>query len=320
MSDIEWTDKTWNPVVGCSLASPGCALCYAGTMARRQVAMAAAAGRVSPYADVVRVAEPGQKARTGAAAWNGQVAFLPERLAEPLRWRNGARIFVNSMSDLFHERLSFDAIAAVFGVMASTPQHTFQVLTKRPARMLRFLLTARVLGLSEVACDYLKAAGVPLSDDAVRSPSSNIWLGVSVEDQPRADERLPLLAEVRAMGWHTFASVEPLIGRVAMPRANLWESAEWVIIGGESGPHSRRCEADWIREVRHDAQAAGAAVFIKQLGLAFSDPLHGVAGAGLRVDSDAHVTRRLVNRKGADPAEWPEDLRVRDWPAAMVGS
>lgn len=332
MSKIEWTEKTWNPVIGCSLASPGCARCYAGTMARRQVAMAAGLGKVSPYASVVRIAEPGQKPRTGAAAWNGEVRFLPDRLAEPLRWRKGVRVFVNSMSDLFHEKLSFYDIAAIFGVMASAPQHVFQVLTKRAERMEKFLawLEANHVdgetrrAVTEEAWGRLEH---PRDAQLLHEgpwPLPNVWLGVSVEDEKRADERLPLLAEVRAQGWRTFASVEPLIGPISHGFTNRWQAAEWVVIGGESGPHSRRCEVDWIREIRDDAQAAGAAVFVKQLGAAYEDMLGAVVGAS--VDAQAAARRwgwptgypmRLSSGKGSDMTEWPRDLCVRDMPAGM---
>lgn len=344
MSKIEWTEKTWNPVIGCSLASPGCARCYAGTMARRQVAMAEGLGKVSPYASVVRIAEPGQKPRTGAAAWNGDVKFLPDRLAEPLRWRRASRVFVNSMSDLFHERLAFDDIAAVFGVMAACHHHTFQVLTKRPERMAAFIHWATnwrtQYAQGAHACLHNALSNAPaylpgLEDDdgpdavgdSLRGlvwPLPNVWLGVSVEDTKRAEERLPILGALRAQGWRTFASVEPLIGPISHGFINRWQAAEWVVIGGESGPHSRRCEVDWIREIRDDAQAAGAAVFVKQVGAAYEDMLGSVVGASVDVKAAARrwglptgCPKRLSSGKGSDMAEWPSDLCVRDMPAGM---
>lgn len=341
-SNIEWTEATWNPVVGCTAVSPGCKECYAATMACRLVAMqegqrakAAACGAPdpgpSPYVDVVR-ARPGAKMRTGAAAWSGDVRLMPERLAEPLRWRKPRLVFAPSMSDFGHPGVPFDYLAAVFAVMAATP-HVYQVLTKRPGRVLAFL---DWLG----SCPYHGDSGADVSlgrleecwlahdldgfartDEAlagVEWPPPNIWLGVSVEDQSRADGRLPLLDALRARGWHTFVSAEPLLGPV---EGAQW-AAEWVIIGGESGPRARRCDAGWMRTVRDEARAAGARVFVKQLGLAFDDrqapvgPRRVGAGLDLHPVDEAGVTR-LRHRKGADMAEWPADLRLREWPPEM---
>lgn len=337
MSDIEWTDTTWNPVIGCELASPGCALCYAGTMAKRQVAMADGAGRVSPYADVVRVDEPGGKKRTGAAVWNGQTRFLPERLADPLGWRKPRMVFAPSMSDFFHPSVDFEHVAAILGVMAATPQHTYQVLTKRPERLLEFLdwVMGPMFGIylpSERAVSRIERYATKWGDrhfalsmgKSCPWPLPNVWFGVSVEDQRRADERLPLLADIRAQGWHTFVSAEPLIGPIVNGQ---WSAADWVIIGGESGSKARRCDAQWMRAIRDDAHAAGTAVFVKQLGLRYHDDAHSTYGAGFnhhlegsRRRGSVPLARGLKSRKGNDPAEWPADLRVREWPVAMRGN
>lgn len=308
-SKIEWTDTTWNPVVGCARVSAGCEHCYAETMAARHVLMSQAQGRKSPYLPVVDV----ERRR-----WNRKAVFLPERLGDPLRWRKPRRVFVNSMSDLFHEDISFEQIAAVFGVMAAAPQHTFQVLTKRPARMLEFF---RWLGnngramIAEAAHDQVPCFSWEESDDFSGPwPLPNVHLGVSVEDQRAADERIPVLLECPAA--LRFLSVEPLLGAVDLwpsfsivdsngepsgPRCNADGSPAigWVIVGGESGPGARPCKGDWIRSIVAQCGEAGVPVFVKQLGARWAQTLSNTSNP---------------DRKGGDPDEWPEDLRVRQLP------
>ena len=234
-SKIEWTDKTWNPVIGCAKVSAGCKNCYAETMAARVALMQKAQGKESPYLRVVDV----ERRR-----WNGRAVFLPERLAEPLHWRKPRRVFVNSMSDLFHEDITFEQIAAVFGVMAATPRHTFQVLTKRPARMLEFfrfvrgstpdstcLHEASVVLPSTVEYDLLMRSLKDLPPSS-SWPLPNVHIGVSVEDQASADERIPLLLQCPAV--LRFLSVEPLLGPVALSR--------WI-----GNRDCRRCDDGLIR-------------------------------------------------------------------------
>ncbi len=240
-SSIEWTDKTWNPVVGCTRISPGCEHCYAETMAARNVLMSAAQGRVSPYLPVVDAAR---------RRWSREVAMLPERLAEPLSWRPGTKVFVVSMGDLFHDGVSFDFIAQVFGVMAAARGVTFQVLTKRPARMAEFF--RHFFGLEDtettVCREAMEHRGVIWDARAPRMgwpkgsrpidcahlysrppdpatllrrlpwvwPLPNVWLGTSVEDQQRADERIPLLLTAPAAV--RFLSAEPLLGPLDLGR------------------------------------------------------------------------------------------------------
>jgi len=216
-SKIEWTDATWNPVVGCRRVSPKCQHCYAETMAKRLRAM----GRPE-YQDV-----------HDGRGWTGRVSPVPERLEQPLRWRKPRRIFVGSMTDLFHESVPFEFIAAAFGVMAACPQHTFQVLTKRPARMAAFFAWIRDAmpsnpgGPARGALWYAwSGAGGRVSgglDETAPSrhkpwtwPLPNVWLGVSVEDQRRADERGSLLSQVPAAV--RFLSMEPLLGPVDITR------------------------------------------------------------------------------------------------------
>jgi protein gp37 len=283
---IEWTDRTWNPVVGCSLVSPGCTNCYAMRMAGRIEAM----GTAPHYAGLTRPSKAGP-------VWTGAVRAAPEHvLLEPLRWRTPARIFVNSMSDLFHEDLPDWVIDRVFAVMALCPQHTFQVLTKRPERMQAYLasrstvdergnpaedirvqMTAWLATPSWRAKYPVTAAITPRGGYCalIAWPLPNVWLGVSVEDQARADERIPILLDTpAAVRW---ISAEPLLGRLDVrpympnPLWNdlpSWKQPElnWVVGGGESGPDARPMHPDWVRSLRDQCAAAGVPFLFKQWG------------------------------------------------------
>lgn len=326
-SAIEWTDKTWNPVRGCAKVSAGCKHCYAETMAKRLRAMGQR-GYLSVIDDRGR--------------WTGVFETDPDKLIEPLGWRKPARAFVNSMSDIFGEGVPFEFIAAVFGVMAATPRHTYQVLTKRPARMLEFFAW-----LTEVAADefcgsrvdlVLASAATHVNGDAWDRnldraglaveggvwPLPNVWLGVSVEDQAAADERIPLLLQAPAA--LRFLSCEPLLGPLDL---SPWifpagvTPLDWVIAGGESGPDARACKVSWVRGLVRQCAEAGVPVFVKQLG-ARPDFVEPLAGGGQSIESmlrhgeyeEAPIILR--DRKGGDPFAWPEDLRVRQWPATAL--
>ena len=195
---ISWTDATWNPLRGCSKVSAGCKNCYAETMAARF------SGPGQPYEGTIR-----------DGRWNGSIRLVPEKLSEPLRWKRPRRIFVNSMSDLFHDGVPFEYVAAVFGIMAACPQHTFQVLTKRPARAVEFFKWAEGNNHShpETICLHYSRAYTAAPTPGVYSwPLRNVHLGVSVEDQATADERIPLLLQCPAAV--RFASYEPALGPV----------------------------------------------------------------------------------------------------------
>ena len=319
---IEWTrgddgslGRTWNPLRGCTKVSAGCAFCYAEAVAARF------SGPGQPYEGVVR-----------DGRWTGTVKLVREHLSDPLRWAKPRRVFVNSMSDLFHEDVPDEYIAAVFGVMAAAPRHTFQVLTKRPERMVRwFSGPGRAIDWTEAAASWLDNDGArgALLGSQERAynartggkPLPNVWLGVTVENQHAAEDRIPLL--VQAPAAVRFLSVEPLLGPVDLAYA-AFNGADsvgtlpgigWVIVGGESGPHARPCERKWIADVVADCRRADVPVFVKQLGARYSDPVNGVAGASLQVPADlVRVARRLVHRKGGDPAEWPEALRIQEFP------
>lgn len=298
-SHIQWTDSTWNPIRGCSRVSAGCQHCYAETMAKRF------SGPGMPYEGLLGT----------AGRWNGQIRVVPELLDQPLRWRKPRRVFVNSMSDLFHEGVPRDFILRVFMVMRRASHHTFQVLTKRPERMRRLL--SEWLPPAEALADMSLVQ---------KSPAPNVWLGVSVEDQATADERIPLLLATPAAA--RFVSAEPLLGPVGFPFARIgeWNSLarehgqeyaatalDWVIVGGESGPRARPCAVDWVRSIVEQCRAAGTACFVKQLG---ASPVEdGCESGHVWVGRSPQSLRRIADRAGSDPAEWPADLRVREFPA-----
>lgn len=225
MSAIEWTDATWNPTVGCSRVSPGCDGCYAIGVAHRAM---------QPAHEGLTIRRPGER-----PDWTGEVRCLPDRLDVPLRWRKPRRVFVDSMSDLFHASVPEVFIGQVFETMAVTQQHTYQVLTKRPQRMYDVMSAA------------FERVGVSLP---------NVWLGTSIESDRyafRADYLRATPAAVR------FLSLEPLLG--PLPSLDL-TGIDWVIVGGESGPGARPMHPAWVREIRDRCVEAGVALFFKQWG------------------------------------------------------
>lgn len=305
---IQWTDRTWNPVRGCSLVSAGCANCYAMKQAHRF------SGMDRPYANLTVVGPQGPR-------WNGNIMLVPEALDEPLRWKTPARVFVNSMSDLFHEDVPASFISQVYGAMCHATRHTYQILTKRPKRMLDWISRSAYL---------------------VNDPPKHIWLGVSIENQATADERIPLLLQTPAAV--RFVSAEPLLGPVSFRWAQ-WEPfsrdrvtnhldglrrLDWIIVGGESGPGARPCDVAWIRSIKDECKAAGVSCFVKQLGGYVADRndagFEGDELAAWPMDTDtsdrdnewnyqgARIRIRLKDRKGGDWNEWPEDLRLREFP------
>lgn len=249
---IEWCDAVWNPVTGCTKVSSGCKNCYAEAVARR--------------------------------FWGnrkfGDVQCHEDRLLQPMHWHKPRRIFVNSMSDLFHEDVPPEFIDRVLEMICACPQHTFIVLTKRA-----HLIQEKLYGVT---------TDNPLRELGGGDYASNLWLGVSVENQETADERIPILLKIPA-AVHC-VSAEPLLGPISL-RAYL-AAISWLIIGGESGPKARVCHVGWIRELVQQAKDVKVPVFVKQLG-----------ASSYNLMADA-----LRNPKGGDPNEWPKDLRVREWP------
>jgi len=251
-SKIEWTDHSWNPITGCTKISTGCKNCYAERLAERFRGI-----KGHPY-------EQGF-----------DLKLWPERLEIPLRWKKPRMVFVCSMSDLFQDGIETQFIEDVFAVMRCCPQHTFQVLTKRPQRAYAFFW------------DYGK-------------PPPNVWLGTSVENQENADNRIPDLLQCQTSV--RFLSVEPMLGPIDL---NPWlptvcsmhhrrdccgrkSEIDWVIVGCESGPKRRPMGLDWARSILAQCRAANVPVFIKQLS--------------------------INGRVSKYPADWPADLQVRDWP------
>lgn len=226
-SAIEWTDATWNPTTGCDRVSVGCDHCYALTLAKRLQAMGNQ-----------RYQKDGDPKTSGPGF--GLTVHM-DKLQEPYLWRKPRRVFVNSMSDLFHPDVHTEFIHAAFDVMADLPQHHFQILTKRPRRM------GTVVGAW-----YHRTQQEPLV---------NVWLGTSVEDQKWADQRIPLLCSVPA--GVRFLSCEPLLGPIDLSNT---ESLNWVIVGGESGWHARPMQTAWVRSLRDQCSSAGVAFFFKQWG------------------------------------------------------
>ncbi|MDG4784397.1 phage Gp37/Gp68 family protein [Micromonospora sp. WMMD1102] len=246
-STIEWTEATWNPTTGCDRISPGCDNCYALTLAKRLKAMGSAKYQTD--------GDP----RTSGPGFG--VAVHQSALTEPLRWRAPRTVFVNSMSDLFHARVPREFVAQAFGVMARTPQHTYQILTKRPERMLRLvgeeidggvtlLEAADEAGLTDTAQTLYEAAW----------PLPNVWLGTSIELDRYAGRACPLRATSAAV---RFISAEPLLG--PLPSLDL-TGIDWLIAGGESGPGARSVDPGWVRDLRDRCQASGVAFFFKQWG------------------------------------------------------
>ena len=297
---IEWTDATWNPVRGCSRVSQGCVNCYAERVARRF------AGPGQPYEGLTN--EHGR--------WNGTVRLVSRALDQPSRWRKPRRIFVNSMSDLFHEALSFEDILGIFQAMAlpECVKHTFQVLTKRPERMAAFMAWA---GDGRLANQW-PWDGQPLD---------NVWLGVSVEDQATADERIPHLLRVPARV--RFLSMEPLLGPVDLtacapytlggdeanpgvmnafnglcfhpltcvdpPRlGGTADGIQWVIAGGESGPNARPMHPQWARSLRDQCAGANVPFFFKQWGEWADNPSEGGRDFVTMHEDPRHNERNIV--------------------------
>jgi protein gp37 len=312
-SNIEWTDFTWNPVRGCDKISPGCKHCYAETFAERW------------------------RGIKGHAYEQGfDLKLVPEQLDAPIRQQKPRLVFVNSMSDLFHEDVPEHYIAAVFGVMALACHHTYQVLTKRADRMLRVMENLTLDACINATIDYnislsrkrsrqiadVLLAGSPACDSEPAWPLPNVRLGVSAENNETARQRIPLLRRCPA-ACH-FVSFEPLLEDIDIHHSwfdwhpilpasedddgRLLPPIRWVIVGGESGPHARPFDLQWARKIRDRCALDNVAFFFKQAGARPMDtdeqPPDVIQSQWLK----------LKSRKGGDLSELPEDLRIRQQP------
>lgn len=297
-SKIEWTDATWNPVTGCSIVSPGCTNCYA---------MRLAGTRLQHHASRAGLT---QESKAGPV-WTGEVRLNEQWLTQPLRWKRPRRIFVCAHGDLFHENVPDEWIDKVFAVMALAQRHQFQVLTKRASRMRQYMSRA-----ADDRLNILSQAFAPgtmpmtaheidawLDPDAspehralyraaqVPWPLPNVWIGVSAEDQRRADERIPDLLATPAAG--RFVSAEPLLGPVDLTRyfhspLDFASDLHWIIVGGESGHGARPMHPAWARDLMRQCLDAGVPFFMKQM-------------SGVRKASMPPI---------------PDDLMIRDMPHA----
>ena len=390
MTAIQWTDETWNPVTGCTRVSAGCDHCYASTLHNSRYRSNLKKALGYHREDVERLGldagaelrelrsfrsatpeKPKAEWDTFPETYRDAEKSLPfpqqydtpfavvqtweHKLREPLTWRKPAKVFTCSMGDLFHEDVPFEFIDKVFAVMAVTPQHTYQVLTKRPERMREYManrVTAKRVDLVS-ACitvgrepptnqDHADFQAAVDTDPTYTPmwPLPNVWLGTSVEDQAAADARIPELSATPAAV--RFLSCEPLLGAVdllgsryklpggGMGSAFNWgKGIDWVITGGESGKGARACDVGWIRSVRDQCRAAGVPVFVKQLGSVVvgsnDDGFEGDTGSawpeGTRVTfteggfQGSPCLVKLRHSHGGDMEEWPEDLRVREFPS-----
>lgn len=260
---IAWTEKTWNPVTGCNKISAGCKNCYAEGIANRF-------WKDRKFTDV---------------------QCHPERLNQPLSWKKPSMIFVNSMSDLFHEKVPFEFVDRVWETMFASERHTYQILTKRPARMLEYF---------QYSLELCKRNSG--KEDIYEIPLPNVWLGVSIENQKAADERIPLLLQTPAA--IRFLSIEPMLEEINLesylcPKVigysennNTTTEAEisWIILGSESGSKRRPCKIEWVESIVEQCKQANVPVFVKQIS--------------------------IKNEVVKDINLFPENLRIREYPRA----
>ncbi len=267
-SKIEWTGETWNVIRSCSRVSKGCRHCYAERQAVRQC------GPGKAYEGLVQMTPRGRR-------WTGVTRVVEELIEKPLYWRQPRTIFVNSMSDFFHETILPEDIERIWGVMERANWHTYQILTKRPERMANWMSRYNI------------------------TAPPHIWLGVSAEDQKTFDYRVPYLFKIKAsIRW---ASLEPLLNPITF--ANIFphpskeadnrNKLDWVVVGGESGSQARPMEFDWVRKLRDEAAVYGIPFFFKQTGRVLA-------------------RNQGYNDKGGNPEHWPEDLRIRQYPPNIL--
>lgn len=278
---ISWTEKTWNYIRGCSEKSSGCANCYARLMAARF------SGPGQPYEGLAFMNKEGK------SHWTGKIVAVPSMLDQPIRWQTPSLIFVNSMSDLYHEDIEFNAIVNAYEVMETANWHIYQTLTKR----------------AELLNEYRSKITLKSGRNLAKDPLPHEWVGVSIENEATARERSKFLGECNAaIRW---ISVEPLVGNIDWERMLAESKANWVVFGGES----RQGEADvcremplsWVREGLNACNKFGVTAFVKQLG-------YWSAKSVLRPEKFA------ADPSGKKPFCWPDDIKVQDYPVDLVAA
>lgn len=306
-TNIQWCDETWNVIVGCSRVSgsPGCARCYAATAAKSP--------RLQQFPQYQAVSN-----------WDGTVEFVKSQLIKPLSWKKSKRIFVCSMADLFHTNVPDEWIHQVMAVVALSPQHTFQILTKRPERMKEYFSQQSLrVKWYEAAKENLWDAVSEKFEGLINLqqyfidqpfPLPNVWLGTSTENQQMANKRIPILLQIPAAV--RFLSCEPLLEEIDFRQGGAiqklisdsyeWElvneDIQWIVVGGESGPNSRPCHIEWLESIVQQFHAAKTPVFVKQLG------------ANAIFGGQRFKTR---DKKGGDIEEFPKHLQVRKFPFSV---
>lgn len=313
-TSIEWTNRSWNFLSGCTILTAGCTNCYAMKMAAR-------IERMNPGLDHYRGLTKPSKA---GPVWTGKIGITEAKLTEPLRVKKPAKWFVNSMSDLFHEDVPDAIIDKGFAVMALCQHHTFQILTKRSERMRDYLRRLTGEWKARLSNSYVPGTFRMTRHQMVARlgettpehralydarlpawPLPNVWLGVSVEDQKRADERIPdLLATPAAVRW---ISAEPLLGPVDLTQyfyspLEMMRALDWVVVGGESGRGARPMHPDWVRSIRDQCAQARVPFFFKQWGEFMPTVEHGVEVDLRKIGSD-HVA--------ANPTQIGTHMRYR---------
>lgn len=285
-SKIAWTEHTWQPVVGCTKVSAGCQNCYAEKMAKRLAYM----GQVK-YGKVLEYNEEKEKYWGG---WNGQTYCDESALETPLKRKKPTMYFVCSMGDIFHESVSYEFFTKVWCIIKKCPQHTFQILTKRPEQMKYF-------------CNGLY--------EHCKEIPTNIWLGVTAENQEMADKRIPILLQIPAAV--RFVSVEPMLSGIwfdSPEQYKMLRGLDWMIVGAESGPKARYCPVENIRGVVEQCKAAGVSVFVKQIHMwkvNWADRLYE-SPENISQNPAWEKVSKLVLVK--DINQFPKDLQIRQMP------
>jgi len=315
---IQWTDRSWGYQQGCSPKSPGCSRCYAEKIAKRL----AKNPKVPQYTEAI-------------ARWNGILNFHVRGLIEPLLRKEGASWFP-SMTDPFHETALDEWIGLPFLVAAVCPQHRFLMLTKRPERILDWLKSdvaqelqeaidppaafhlqllslLEVCGLEDEWEIISEAIGMRDRSNAhTQFPLPNVLFGASVEDQVRANERMPIMHEIKRQGWHTFVSAEPLLEEIDLHLDQY--PVDWVIIGGESGDNARPFNLNSGRSLIRQCRDNEVKAFFKQTGTNVVDSAPYIAGTQVEA---THWQVKFKDKKGGEPTEWEEQLRVREVPEIL---